>query len=94
MKNRTIKELFEVMLENQNHFRCGICAWITDLRLFELINYEEGIILKEYIKNNRPSKFYSWEVFIQHITKNTYYWKFGNLKPRVKWIKKQIKKLS
>ena len=94
MKNRTIKELFEVMLENQNHFVRGMCTWIVTLRGLKLINSEEQRMLLDYIIIYKPYKFYSWEVFMQYRKGSGFYWKCDNLKPRVKWIKKQIKKLS
>jgi hypothetical protein len=89
---RTTKELLEVMLKYQDFYDAGLCAWVNSLHLCKIISTEEGFHLKRYIKNNRPNKYSSFECFIHR--DSAYYWEMVNLAPRIKWIKKHIKKLS
>ena len=86
---RTIKELLELLLENQIHFSNGLCFWITSLHSYGKISNKEHQLLLFYITNSRPSKFSSWDTF-KHRNK-TYYWTKGNIEPRIEWIKKHIK---
>lgn len=41
--------------------------------------------IRKYIKENRPKNIY-W------LIKDDYYWEFGDIKPRIKWIKEHIKR--
>jgi hypothetical protein len=80
------------MLEHQDFYDTGLCAWVNSLHLCKIISTEEGFHLKNYIRNNRPSKYSSFESFIHRDC--NYYWGSGNHIPRIKWIKQHIKKLS
>ena len=91
---RTTKELLEVMLEHQDKFRLGLCIWTQELRLYRIISFSECVHLKDYIKNNRPSTFSSWDYFKYSFSGSRFYWEASEIKPRIKWIKKHIKKLS
>ena len=86
---RTIKELLELMLENQQSFKTGLCYFALDLYYEDIITPSEYRILQNYIDSNKPtffeSPFYSFGIF------GCYYWKKGNVNPRLKWIKKHIK---
>jgi hypothetical protein len=86
IENRAIKTLLQLMLDNQDLFKSGLCNWSDKLP----INYEEWRTLKKYIKENRPSMFSSTNAFL-HCT-DCYYWKIGDIKPRLKWINKHIQK--
>lgn len=90
---RTIKQLLQVMLDNQQYFSNGLCAWATDLywgtELFEESEYEK---VREYIRKNRPNKFSSIDAF--KYRNREYYWTPENINPRIKWLKKHIKKNS
>ena len=92
MKNRSIVELLEVMLEYENRFTKGLCSWAIDLYMIDVINDKEIKLLRDYIKGNRPAWYSSFQSFIAIGT--PFYFVPGNLKPRVKWIKKHIKKLK
>lgn len=83
---RTIKELLEVMVNNKQHFNSGLCGWCLRLRLYDIINGGEYNQLLSYIRKNRP--------FLTHLNLSAYYWKIGRLEPRIKWLKKHIKKNS
>jgi hypothetical protein len=82
MKNRSIKELLEVMLDNQGHFCDGLCSWVSWLKHYEIVNNEESMVLRRYIDNNRPSTTKAVDV---------YYWPVCEKEPRVNWINEHIK---
>jgi hypothetical protein len=92
MKERNIKELLQLMMDNQGLFCAGLCVWTNILFYQSIISISECFILREYIKSNRPSMFSSFDAFIHSI--EGYYWKQGDIKPRIKWIQKHIKKNS
>lgn len=90
---RTIKELLELMLENKNLLRIGLCQWVSDLHWLEAkITKDEKTLLSIYIQEHRPSMFSSIDAFIYR-NKN-FYWPASDCVPRIKWIKKHIKKNS
>jgi len=86
MKTRTIKELLQLMLDNQNLFCKGLCGWSTELGYYGLINSSECSQLIKYIDDNKPSKLHHY-----FFGNGNYYWNPGEIKPRIKWIKKHIK---
>ncbi len=88
---RTEKELLQLMLERQDQFAKGLCLWVGLLCRANIITYVEYSLLKEYIDNNRPSKYSSLSAFKNR--RGAYYWNKGDIKPRIKWINKQIEKL-
>lgn len=85
---RSIKELLQLMLDNQQRFDYGLCHWSDALYGNGIITGSEHTKLKRYIKNNRP--------FLTRIVRwyDMYWWKEGDITPRIKWIKKHIKKNS
>jgi hypothetical protein len=89
---RSVKELLEVLLKNQQHFTFGLCSWFRKLYFCDIISSEESILLDNYIKEHRPSKYSSigaWK------TRNSnWYWPTRKIAPRLKWINQHIKKLS
>jgi hypothetical protein len=87
---RTIKELLQVMLENKDLFFSGLCSWATNLVMRCKITDDEYDELLFYIKNNRPSKYSSLSAFL--CQDSEHYWSFGKISPRIKWIKKHIKR--
>lgn len=91
-KNRIVVPLLELMLENQELFDCGLCSWIAMLRLKNIISNDEFVILRMYVRLNRPSIFSSWGAFRQR--NRLYHWPSGNIKPRIKWINQHIAKLK
>lgn len=94
MKTRTIKELLELMLGHQNLFQTGLCSWASYLYSYSVISLKESHSLRNYIKSNKPDEFSSFDTFKQNITYSGYYWKMGEIQPRIVWINKQIKKLT
>ncbi len=85
---RTIKELLTVMLENQQLFRVGLCFWVDYLFRIDIITDDECNNLHNYIGSNKPITLF--RIF----TSTNYYWKLYDIKPRIKWIKRHIKKNS
>jgi hypothetical protein len=85
---RTIKELLKVMLDNPQYFRSGLCGWKTNLQSANLISADEWFLLEDYIRNHRPNPYLSIKAFKSR--KTAYYWPIGDIKPRIKWLKKHI----
>lgn len=92
MQNRSVAELLELMLENQDYFYNGLCIWARQMFHSKLISAAELDILADYIKANRPSVFSSWDAFKHRNRK--YYWEMGNIHPRIEWINQQYNKLT
>jgi len=91
-KERNIKELLQVMLDNTRLFRDGLCNYVQLLQSGLLLDLHEVKMLLVYIEYNRPSK---WSSFNAYRNCNIlFYWDMGDIKPRIKWIKKHIKKVS
>ena len=91
MKERSIKELLQLMLDNQHCFDEGLCKWVSNLYHFEIITLTESFMLFNYIRYNRPSMFSSFEGFKWRFSRR-YYWKPDNIVPRIKWLLYHIKK--
>ena len=88
---RSVKELLELMLEHQEIFHCSLCIWSSGLHLGGIITSDEYNVLLNHIDHNRPSKYSSLSAYKNR--NKGFYWKRGEIAPRIKWIKKQIKKL-
>lgn len=84
---RSIKELLQVMLDNQHMFSSGLCAWSLELYYEGLISYKERVSLLYYIQRNAP--FFS---IFSELWTDGYYWKRGDITPRLKWFNKHINK--
>lgn len=93
---RTIKQLLEVMLEHQELFENGLCAWSRNLTYEQIITIDERIIIWTYIRENKPSKYSSWSAYKEQTNQSRmgYYWKYKDITPRIKWLKKHIKRNS
>jgi hypothetical protein len=92
MKTRTEKELLEVMLEHIRMATAGLCFLNDQLFTRRIITDEEHKVIYAYIKNNRPSKFSSWNAFRKRYS--LWYWTSGKVEYRIKWLQHHIKKLS
>ena len=95
-KEKTIKELLQQLLNyiETSEYIDGLCASSRVLQITNVITFEELVVLKNYIKENKPSIFSSFNAFIQYINLEAYYWTPGLKKPRIKWLKKHIKRNS
>lgn len=88
-QNRTIKELLQLLLDNPKWFNTGLCGWVIYTFHNSDMTHHEKYMLLDYINDNRPSIWSSIDAFKCRNT--NYYWKFGNITPRIKWLKKHIK---
>lgn len=95
---RSIKELLELMLDNKDLFRSGLCQWNSSLCASDIITWDEHIVLKNYIRSNRPPFYDNFTIFCHTIRRDNpahhYYWEQRDIKPRIKWIQKHIAKNS
>lgn len=92
MKQRSIVELLELMLQNTKLFKHGLCSWACMLFYLEKISDDEKYTLLEYIEHNRVSRFSSMDAFLYR--KSAWFWRSGDIAPRIKWINKHINKLK
>jgi hypothetical protein len=90
---KTVKELLNMMLNNQHLFHNGLCGWALTLYHYDIISKEEHQLISKYILKNRPSIFSSLYCFKVQF-RSGYFWKAGDIAPRIKWIKKHIKRNS
>ena len=92
MRNRTIAELLELMIENQDYFYQGLCVWARQMFHAKLMSSDECNILYDYIQANRPSAFSSWDAFKHR--KKRFYWTIDEIHPRIEWINQHFNKLT
>ena len=78
---RTRKELLQLLLDNINMLQLGLCGLAWRLSNRRMISIEECLDIREYIRQQRPKRTY------KHYD---YYWKPGNIKPRIAWLKRHI----
>lgn len=81
-RNRSVKELLELMLEHQGLFYSGLCSWIYSMRNKSLISDKEYCLLRDYIRANKPEN------------KTNFWWEHSKITPRINWINTQIEKLK
>ena len=98
MKNRTEKELLELLLKIYKNSifinvlrygidglflkNSGLCNAITRLYTHRTINLQEDVTLWKHIHKNRPKS-----------STDVYWWPKGHTKPRIKFLEKLISKL-
>ena len=81
---RSEKELFELMLEHKDFFSTGICDWIFELWITDLITLEEYSLITYYLDTYQ----------VLNLSDCLYWFPKGEIEPRIEWIKQQIEKLS
>jgi len=89
---RTTREILEIVLENEFGFRMGLCGWVLNLGGLGVISHSECVKVSRYINDHRP--FNTRTIIPFSLIGSAYYWKPGKLEPRVKWLKRHIKKLK
>jgi hypothetical protein len=85
-KERSILKLLVFLrdyIRDTDRFFNGMCLIIMRMNNQNLISLDERVLLIRYFEENKP----------KHI-KTSYWWKVGDKVPRLKWLNKQIKKLS
>ena len=87
---KDIKELLIIMSKSQAIFCSGLCAVARSLFRSGQITYDECCVLMTYIQTHRPKWYqyhYNW------MWRNEeYYWPKYAWKPRLRWLKSQIRK--
>ena len=81
---RNIKELLQLVLFDINYLESGLCNLVGQLYCRNIITFDEVKLLKIYIYNHRPNNYHKK-------IGNLFYWKLGEKKPRIAWLKRQIK---
>ena len=79
----SISEIVDIVLENKNFFRRGLCQWLTTLYRCDKLTF------REYDKLFRLAMKVSGNGI------NVYWWECGDIEPRIKFlehIKKQTNK--
>ena len=90
---RDLKTLLELLLEEvKSNLGFGLCACIGILWNKEIITEVENDIIFDFLKANRP-KWYQYGYSFKQRS-SAYWWKRGKVKPRVRFLKHWIKKLS
>ena len=90
---RDLKTLLELLLEEvKEEFYAGMCSCRMRLWVKSIITDEEDDIIFDFLKANRPKWYQYGYSFIWR--NDCYWWKKGKVKPRVKFLKHWIKKLS
>lgn len=94
-KASRIVYLLEVLKENENAFTTGLCSWIFQLHYTKVISSADLELLMTYVINNGPISTHRLLCFVglRQESRN-FYWKRGDIEPRLKWIDKHIKKNS
>jgi hypothetical protein len=86
---KTIKEILELALNNIDSINIygeyGLCSLNQDLHQSGKISLDEYCLFKQYIRDNRP-------INLHFLFKRAFYWTPGRKSPRIKWLKKHIKK--
>lgn len=77
------EELLNVFLQNQVYFKSGLCQWSETLFSNGKITYQELIYILSVIRERKP--------FIAKLLGKAYYWKIGEINPRIKFLKKHLK---
>ena len=84
METRTIPELLQVLLDNEEYFLFGLCGLSRDLVMFGVISREEETYIYNFIKGNAPNRY------LLDGTQSAYNWEVGEWPPRKEWLEKQI----
>lgn len=96
VQNRTLHELAEILLkpDNLEYFTSGLCHYILELNIRGKITKSEYCMLKRLIVNNKPFTTQLTRLIsnpdLLNPSSNNYYWRYGKVEPRIKWIKKHM----
>jgi len=90
---RSIKELLQILLDNMNLLTSGLCSLAPRLNAIGKLTDEEVMTLWRYIEEHQPYNLYYILSKFSDSTEYIFYWEKGKKKPRINWLKKQIKSL-
>jgi hypothetical protein len=82
--DRSIKELLELFLEHQYLFESGLCWWNSCMEQHNIITWLEYKIIKSYLNDYKLLHF-------DNLSELDFWWSRGHIKPRLEWLKEQIK---
>lgn len=106
MKNKELKDLLILLRDHmvENKDECsGICKAAYCMYTLDIINSNQHSILVKFLGKNLPVRKYRLDyIYItnrfygDYVTSkgDEFCWKPFNLKPRLNWLDKQIKKLE
>jgi hypothetical protein len=94
---RTLKQLIPLLIEElQTDKYNGMCTANLFLLDKKIISWDEFNTLRALIKKARPNRleirYYCKNGGNSRTKEHAYYWTPGKLKPRIKWLKKQLQK--
>jgi len=90
-KERSIKELLELMVSREDLFFAGLCGMKVRLRFSDIISVAEFRTLNRYFKLNLPKKKFTDPYYPEE--EPEYCFPYGEWEPRKKWLNEQIEKL-
>jgi len=74
---RPVIELLQIMRNNPQLFRSGLCPWASELFLKGLITFDENLRLSGYIQDHPPRGV---------LDESFFWWRHGDIEPRLEWI--------
>lgn len=79
----SIPELIDITLENQYLFQTGLCSWVYNLYVYNILTFNEYNKFIKCIRENGEDK-----------SRNVFWWKEGDIQPRIEFLEqlKQSKK--
>lgn len=88
---RSDRDLGYVLLNNKIHFKHGLCHWINRLYTLKLLTEHERMHLLDKVDKTKPKSLIVRWFYNPHGHKpdglgGNFYWTYGDIKPRVKWV--------
>ena len=90
-ENEIIIKVFKILLDNPDLFESGLCGWLKELYLEDIIGLLEYNTTHEYLNNNLPKKYFKC-IYLTMLY--VYSWEYGVITHRINWINEQIKILE
>lgn len=84
---RTEKELLQVLLDNMDLLKTGLCGLSLCLYLKDIIDDKEYELIETYIKEYAPKRYLFEGI------ESDFNWEAGEKQPRIDWLNEQINKL-
>ena len=73
--------LLEVIFDNQDLFKKGLCSWLIRLHQYMIISKEEFEYLDDLLEQ---------EYKIQNVSPLEYLWPSGEISYRIEWLKSKL----
>lgn len=90
---RELKELLQIVLDNIHRmYYGGLCILTTDLVILNIITKEEEKILDKHILDRPP--YFKDVKGEKVIIERAYRWEPNEKKPRIEWLKQEIKRMK